>query len=161
MLGDGHVHSLAVDRQDPARLRVGVHGGLYRSSDRGRTWQLVGLESDDVMNIASAGVGAPLWIAGHEVLERSDDDGAVWRSVRPAGLPGLDLHGFAVRPGEADEIVTAVAGEGLYRSDDAGRSFDLVSKDVVALAYRLRSGSATDVTLHHAPAAQEARCPEE
>lgn len=130
ILGDGHVHSLAVDEGDPAQLWLGVHGGLYRSADRGRTWRLIGLEGEDAMNIASAGEGAPLWIAGHEVLERSDDDGATWESLRPAGLPGLDLHGYAVRPSQPDEILTAVAGQGLFRSGDAGRTFDLVSKEM-------------------------------
>lgn len=130
ILGDSHVHSLAVDREDPARLLLGLHKGLYVSADAGRSWNLADLEGDDAMNIASAAEGAPLWVAGHEVLERSDDDGATWHSVRPDGLPGLDIHGFAVRPDRPKEIVAAVAGQGLYRSTDGGASFALLSTQV-------------------------------
>jgi photosystem II stability/assembly factor-like uncharacterized protein len=130
ILGDAHVHSLAVDREDPMRLWLGVHGGLYVSADAGQTWDLADLEGDDAMNLATAAKGAPLWVAGHDVLERSDDNGATWESVRPDGLPGLDLHGFAVRPDRPNEIVAAVAGQGLYRSEDSGASFQLLSKQV-------------------------------
>lgn len=130
ILGDSHVHSLIVDRADPARLLLGLHKGLYVSADAGRSWDLADLEGDDAMNIASAAEGASLWVAGHEVLERSDDDGATWESVRPEGLPGLDIHGFAVRPDRPKEIVAAVAGQGLYGSTDGGASFAPLSTQV-------------------------------
>ncbi|MEW6581332.1 MAG: YCF48-related protein [Actinomycetota bacterium] len=130
VLADRHVHSLAVDPADPERLLLGVHGGLLRSDDGGRGWSPAGLDGDDAMNLARASGGAPVWVAGHEVLKRSADGGATWEALRPAGLPGLDLHGFAVRPGHPREIATAVAGQGLYRSADGGASFRLASRDV-------------------------------
>ena len=130
IIGDSHVHSLSVDRADPNRLWIGLHSGLYVSADAGRSWSLAGLDGDDSMNIAGAGAQAPLWVAGHEVLERSVDGGATWQSVRPAGLPGLDLHGFAVRPGQPEEILAAVAGQGLYGSRDGGASFELRSTEL-------------------------------
>jgi photosystem II stability/assembly factor-like uncharacterized protein len=130
IIGDSHVHSLSVDRADPNRLWIGLHSGLYVSADAGRSWSLAGLDGDDSMNIAAAGAQAPLWVAGHEVLERSVDGGATWQSVRPAGLPGLDLHGFAVRPGQPKDILAAVAGQGLYGSKDGGASFELRSTDL-------------------------------
>jgi len=130
ILGDGHVHSLIVDRKDPKRLWLGLHAGLYVSANAGRTWDLADLSGDDAMNLATAAKGAPLWVAGHDVLERSTDDGATWESVRPAGLPGLDLHGFAVRPDRPKEIVAAVAGQGLYGSQDSGASFQLLTRTV-------------------------------
>ena len=135
VIGDSHVHSLIVDRGDPKRLWLGLHSGLYVSTDAGRTWGLADLEGDDSMNLATAAKGAPLWVAGHEVLERSGDDGASWESVRPDGLPGLDLHGFAVRPGRPKEIVAAVAGQGLYGSSDGGTSFHLLSSRVGASVF--------------------------
>ena len=127
---DSHVHSLIVDRHDSKRLWLGLHSGLYLSADAGRTWDLADLQGDDSMNLATAAKGASLWVAGHDVLERSDDNGATWESIRPAGLPGLDLHGFAVRPDRPKEIVAAVAGQGLYGSNDAGASFQLLSTRV-------------------------------
>jgi photosystem II stability/assembly factor-like uncharacterized protein len=128
VLGDRHVHSLWVDPQDPDRLLVGVHGGLYRSSDGGRSWTLAALDGDDAMNVVGAADAGPLWVAGHDVLERSEDRGRRFDPVRPAGLPGLDLHGYAVRDGRPQEIYAAVAGEGLFRSTDGGQSFAVASR---------------------------------
>jgi hypothetical protein len=50
--------------------------------------------------------------------------------VRPSGLPGLDIHGFAVDPKRAATLYAALAGQGLYRSRDGGRSFTLATSDV-------------------------------
>ena len=130
VMGDQHAHSLRVDPGDPGSLLLGLHGGLYRSTDAGSTWRLVGLEGDDAMNVVGVRDGTALWVAGHNVLERSLDAGTSFAPVRPAGLPNLDLHGFAVREGDPSEIYAAAAGEGLFRSEDGGESFELVSREV-------------------------------
>jgi photosystem II stability/assembly factor-like uncharacterized protein len=130
VLADAHAHSLMVDREDPERLWLGVHGGLYVSDDTGRSWSLAALEGEDAMNLARGAGDAPFWVAGHNVLERSDDGGGSFEPVRPEGLPNLDLHGFAVRPGRPGEIMAAAAGEGLYRSLDAGQSYERASAQV-------------------------------
>ena len=129
VLAGAHAHSLMVDPDSGGRLWLGVHTGLYRSDDRGRSWRPSGLGSADAMNLAGGRAG-PFWVAGHDVLERSSDGGESWESVRPDGLPGLDLHGFTVRAGEPDEVVAAVAGQGLYRSTDGGAAFALLSSEV-------------------------------
>jgi photosystem II stability/assembly factor-like uncharacterized protein len=71
-----------------------------------------------------------VWLAGHQVFKKSGDGGATWSDVRPAGLPSLDIHGFAVDPRNARILYAAVAGQGLYRSGDGGRSFSLASDQV-------------------------------
>lgn len=138
--GDQHAHSLRVDPGDPDALLLGLHGGLYRSTDAGSSWRLVGLDGDDAMNVVGDQGGAPLWVAGHDVLERSLDDGASFEAVRPRGLPNLDLHGFAVREGKPSEIYAAAANEGLYRSGDGGDSFELVSRTVGPSVFGLAAG---------------------
>ena len=130
VLGDRHIHSLWVEPGDTQRLLIGIHGGLYRSSDGGRSWTPAGLDGQDAMNVVGSRGGAPLWVAGHEVLERSRDGGRSFEPVRPVGLPGLDLHGFAVRPGRPHQLAAAVAGQGLYRSSDGGRTFVQASRAV-------------------------------
>jgi photosystem II stability/assembly factor-like uncharacterized protein len=52
--------------------------------------------------------------------------------VRPSGLPSLDVHGFAVDPGNPKRLLAAIAGEGLYRSTDGGVSFALLSRQIGA-----------------------------
>ena len=122
-------HSLLVNPTDPRKLVLGTHVGLYASSDSGRHWRFDALPGDDAMNLARAG-GETMWLAGHEVFKRSTDGGATWSDVRPAGLPGLDIHGFTVDPRKPNVLYAAVAGQGLYRSRDGGRAFSLVSKDI-------------------------------
>src|SRR6266540_83332 len=81
------------------------------------------------MNLAHP-AGGTIWLAGHQVLKKSSDAGTTWTDVRPSGLPGLDIHGFAVDPRNPERLYAAIAGQGLYRSTDGGGSFSLVSRDV-------------------------------
>src|SRR5881396_231368 len=122
-------HSLLVNPSNSQKLVLGTHVGLYASSDGGRHWRFDALSGDDAMNLARPAV-ATLWLAGHQVFKKSMDGGASWSDVRPAGLPSLDIHGFAVDPRNAGILYAAVAGQGLYRSSNGGRSFSLVSGKV-------------------------------
>lgn len=122
-------HSLLVAPGDADALVLGTHNGLYRSSDGGRSWTAASLSGQDAMNLART-TRDVVWAAGHEVLAKSDDGGETWQDVRPEGLPGLDVHGFAVDPRDARTLWAAIAGQGLYRSSDGGRSFSLVSREV-------------------------------
>ena len=127
-------HALYVDPDDARRLLLGTHVGMYESRDGGVTWVTGALAGNDAMNIVRAPNGA-LWVAGHNVLARSDDDGLTWSDVRPEGLPHLDLHGFAVDP--RGRLYAAAAGQGLYRSTDGGATFEEVSEEVGSGVYGL------------------------
>ena len=127
-------HSLLVDADDDRRLLLGTHVGLYESRDGGRSWRVAGLEGQDVMNLVRAENGA-LWATGHNVAATSTDDGTTWVDVRPRGLPSLDIHGFTVDTG--GRLYAAVANEGLFRSEDEGKTFRLVSREVGPAAYGL------------------------
>jgi photosystem II stability/assembly factor-like uncharacterized protein len=129
-------HSLLVAPNDPGRLLLGTHQGLFGSTDGGRTWSKAGLSGHDAMNLARPS-RETLWVAGHNVLAKSTDGGATWVDVRPAGLPSLDIHGFALDRKHPGRLYAAVAGEGLYRSRNNGRSFSLVSADVGGAVFAL------------------------
>jgi photosystem II stability/assembly factor-like uncharacterized protein len=122
-------HSLLVSRTNPQHLTLGTHYGLYRSDDGGLTWGTAGLSDSDAMNLART-KQTTVWLAGHDVLKKSTDGGKAWDDVRPAGLPSLDVHGFAVHPSHPTVLYAAIAGEGLYRSTDGGNSFASVSTTV-------------------------------
>jgi photosystem II stability/assembly factor-like uncharacterized protein len=132
-----HVHSLAVTAD--GWLLLGLHGGLYRSDDGGQ-WELVGLGGEDAMAITAAGAGEPLFVAGHEVLYRSDDGGETFSPLTAFDLPGLDIHGFAQAPSDAQVVYAFVVGHGLFASRDAGESWearasiDSIPRDVFGLA---------------------------
>ncbi len=122
-------HSLLVNPSNPQSLILGTHGGLYVSGDGGRHWRFDSLSGSDAMNLARP-AGSTIWLAGHEVFKKSTDGGVSWTDVRPDGLRGLDIHGFAVDPRRPATLYAALAGQGLYRSADGGRSFTLASRDV-------------------------------
>lgn len=122
-------HSLLVSPSNPRKLVLGTHYGLYGSSDGGRHWRFDALSGSDAMNLARP-TGKTVWLAGHLVFKKSSDGGSTWTDVRPSGLPSLDIHGFAVDPRNPRTLYAAVAGQGLYRSDDGGHSFSLASQQV-------------------------------
>jgi photosystem II stability/assembly factor-like uncharacterized protein len=122
-------HSLLVSPDDASKLTLGTHNGLYQSVDGGRHWRFAALAGQDAMNL-SRPTAATIWLAGHEVFKKSSDGGRSWQDVRPSGLPGLDIHGFAVAPRDPNTLYAAIAGRGLYRSQNDGRSFTLLSRNV-------------------------------
>lgn len=121
-LATSDVHSLAFDAGGPDRLYFGHHGGLLESRDGGRTWQPTPFSGSDAMSVRSGSDRTQ--IAGHEVYVESVDGGVSWQPVAN-DLPGLDLHAFAVDPGDADHAWTFAAGFGLYETTDAGRQWQL------------------------------------
>ena len=124
-------HALLVDEENPLRVLLGTHDGVYESADGGRTWQRTTLAGADAMSLDSA-AGSTVWASGHDVLSLSVDGGQTWKAVRPRGLPSLDIHAFAVDPVDSRNLYAAIAGQGLYRSKDGGVSFALVSDNVGA-----------------------------
>jgi photosystem II stability/assembly factor-like uncharacterized protein len=121
-------HSLLVLPGDANTLLLGTHQGLYRTTDRGRTWHVSSLAGEDAMNLVRA--GNTILMGGHNVFAESSNGGRSWRRFRPKGLPSLDVHGLAVDPRAPNVVYAQIAGKGLYRSADGGFSFRLVSSDV-------------------------------
>ena len=122
-------HSLLVAPADTRTLQLGTHEGLFRSVDGGITWTHASLAGSDAMNLTQPSA-TTVWAAGHGVLSRSGDGGTTWEDVRPTGLPSLDVHGFAADPRDPARLLAAIAGQGLFRSTDGGKSFALVSRQV-------------------------------
>ena len=127
--------------------------GIFRSTDGGRTFQKVLYKNENTgaAQVAFAPsnpntVYAVLWAArdvpavaaglqtakvpGSGLFE-STDGGNTWHQIGQ-GLPtvteGLGRIRIAIAPGNPNRIY-ASAGRGIYRSDDAGRTFQLVSHD--------------------------------
>lgn len=122
-------HAVLVDEDNPLRVLIGTHEGVFESSNGGQTWQRTTLTGVDAMSLDSA-ADLTVWASGHGVLSVSVDGGQTWRSVVPRGLPSLDIHAFAVDPIDSQRLYAAVAGRGLFRSKDGGVSFVRVSRDI-------------------------------
>ncbi len=124
--------------------------GVYRSTDGGRTWALV-LKGENATSgatdlsmdptnprilyaafwdhqrvpwqVRSGGAGSGIW--------KSTDGGDSWTRLTE-GLPRVvGKIGVAVSPANPDRVYAIVEAEkgGLYRSDDAGKTWRLLSED--------------------------------
>ena len=117
-----HVHAL--QEVADSDLLLGLHGALYRSEDQGASWDLAGLEGQDAMSLGAQDPDGLLFVAGHDVLQRSRDGGATFEPLAPADLPSLDIHAFAQSASDPDTVYAFVVGFGVFVSTDAGETWE-------------------------------------
>jgi photosystem II stability/assembly factor-like uncharacterized protein len=115
----GDLHSLAVDPTDPDKVVVGGHDGGAISTDGGKTWR------------QASG------------FYRSEDGGKSF-SQDNSGLPGTDVHGLGMDPQNPDTLYAYIVDEGIYRSTDAGESWELVSSEAGVMGPILVDSRDTD-----------------
>ncbi len=134
--GPAAVRTLAAGR-DADYLYLDIHvGGILRTRDGGRTWVSVdrGLE-EDVHDMATHPLApARVYAATADGFYLSEDEGDTWQR-RNQGLENRYCRGIAVHPREPNALL--ISGSpfpppawrrhgpqfGLFRSDDAGRSW--------------------------------------
>ena len=144
-LGGRSPDCVAVDPRDPTRVYCGTGGaGLFRSHDRGRTWEPVGpgIEHGTIKAVAVSPAeranGFGIVYAGTEpsAVFRSDTGGDSW--VDLAGLralPSADTWSFPSRPDThhvrwieadknvSDRVFVAIEAGALVRTFDRGRTW--------------------------------------
>ncbi len=145
--------SLAVDAGDGSLLKAA--GGLFRSADRGQSWQPLSLPEDvnpDQVREVATTTAAPdrLFVAGPGAgILRSDDRGATWRTVSD-GLPSQEVGALAVHSYLPDTLYAWIAGRGAFRTEDGGQQWTRMDEgptgddaplEVRALAHSTYEGS--------------------
>src|SRR3984893_6380274 len=93
---DDIVTHIIVDPRDANRLyastwaRISGGGGVYRSDDAGRTWNIIGLAHETVRALAQSPTDPKLLLAGSLTgVYRSADEGASWERITPANHEDL------------------------------------------------------------------------
>jgi len=131
----GRISDYAYDPAHRRLLAAVASGGIYQSTDLGRSWRSIGdrLPSQSVGSVGytPAGRGTVVALTGDNAFGGytyagvgayySTDDGRSWHRARgvPNGALGFKV---AVDPTDARRVYLAT-GLGLYRSTDAGRSY--------------------------------------
>jgi photosystem II stability/assembly factor-like uncharacterized protein len=100
-------------------------GGLYRSDDRGATWQLVSqegwLENDYFSRITTDPSDRDRIYSAGQSIRRSDDGGQHWTIFK--GAPGGDdYHYLWINPKDTQRMITA-SDQGAVVSVNGGRSW--------------------------------------
>ena len=166
----GRTRALAVDRTAPDVVLAGaVSGGIWRSTDRGRSLTRV-TRLDQPFNVTAIvqdvrpGRGH-VWYAGtgeeigsayrllHRVVLRSLDGGRTWDELSSI-TPASSIWGLAVHPTTEADVLFAATSLGISRSVDGGTSWALAlragwSSEVVVTA----SGTVYATTGHSPDAA--------
>jgi photosystem II stability/assembly factor-like uncharacterized protein len=140
-----HVRSIVFDRANPLLIYVGVEeGGVYRSPDRGRSFEPLdrGVYSD--IHCVAADLADPrtLFVTTGRGLYLSNDAGASWTYLKglsrsytvPLLITDSAIHvAAAAGPPPLWAMAAAGADALLFQSDDRGRSFTpMVLEDGIA-----------------------------
>jgi photosystem II stability/assembly factor-like uncharacterized protein len=132
---DDVVTHIIVDSRDSTRLFASTWtlytggGGVYRSNDSGRTWQLVGLPHETVRALAQSPTHPKTWLAGSLTgVYRSTDEGANWERITPAKHADLkNFESVAFDP-RNDNIIYAGTYHFPWKTSDGGKNWSPISK---------------------------------
>jgi len=151
---------LTIDPTDPDRLFATSWVGIWRSTDRGKTWQekIRGTQNTVCTDILFTGTE---FLATHwdTVLQRSTDPTKAWSEALPmAGSPADLLHGWSIARTDSGVLFVSVSTETgpprVYRSKDGGTTWVDRSPDFTGSG-DLFVDSQTKVTLAVDPANPE------
>ncbi len=104
---------------------VSIGASLYRSSDHGATWErLKGAASMSQVELAPSFPADPrAWLLADQRVLDSPDGGVTW-SARPFWLEVHTARVLALSPAFAADQTLYAAGNGFYRSQDGGLTWD-------------------------------------
>ncbi len=145
VLAEHEAYTVNVHPTNANVVFAGTADGVYRSTDRGKTFQRTDFP-DKGMQIWSflvdAGNPRLIYAGGSPIsMYRSDDMGETWRALPDPGMPDRAVMPFACRvmrlaqqPSQPATIYAALEVNGVMRSTDGGESWRDCSADLIRLA---------------------------
>jgi hypothetical protein len=137
-----HVHQITLSGEDPAVVIFGVElGGVFRSADRGETWQLTNADPDPHTLRTHPTASGRMYEGGGAAYFESADAGVSWRR-NLAGIPDEVRYFFSLAVASDDPDNVLLSGA---RDPMSGHGV-IPGIPVWSSLYRLRGGVWHEVT---------------
>jgi photosystem II stability/assembly factor-like uncharacterized protein len=146
VIKDHEAFAVTVHPRDPNVVFAGTSDGVYRSTDRGKTFRRTNFpDKTQVWSVLVDPSDAKIVYAGASPIAvyRSEDGGESFRKMPDPGMPDRAKMPFACRvmrlaahPRHAGELYAALEVNGVMRSKDGGESWQDCSKDLIQLAQK-------------------------
>jgi len=137
-------YTVNVHPTNPAVVFAGTSDGVYRSTDRGKTFQRTNFPDKTQIWSFLVDAGNPKLVyagASPIAMYRSEDTGETWRKLPDPAMPDRAVMPFACRvmrlaqhPTKPDTIYAALEVNGVMRTDNGGESWTDVSTGLLELA---------------------------
>jgi photosystem II stability/assembly factor-like uncharacterized protein len=143
-LTDQETYTVNIHPTNPNVVFAGTADGVYRSTDRGKTFQRTNFPgSVQIWSFLVDSHDRKLIYAGGSPISlyRSEDIGETWRKLPDPGMPDRAVMPFACRvmrmaqhPSKPGTIFAALEVNGVMRTEDGGESWSDCSTDLIRLA---------------------------
>jgi len=125
------IYSVVVDSKDKCNIYVTDGPHIYKSEDCTRTWKLVFTEERVNLRLTDLAIDYtnPNIIYASQLngdIIKSQNAGKSWLVVKRFGF---DVRNIVSDPNQKDRVYVAGRSNGLYRSDDAGKTWKNLSDD--------------------------------
>ncbi len=122
------VNAIEIDHVNPDVVYAGTTKGLYRTTNRGESWDRIGQSipepfiSSIVLHPSDPSV---IYVGGPGGVWKSGNGGKTW-TTKNEGLASLNIRALAMEPNNLTSLYAGTNGSGLYRTTDAGGTWTAV-----------------------------------
>jgi photosystem II stability/assembly factor-like uncharacterized protein len=145
VLPDYETYTVNIHPTNPNVVFAGTADGVYRSTDRGKTFQRTNFPDKSVQIwsfLVDANDRKLVYAGGSPIsMYRSEDTGETWRKLPNPGMPDRAVMPFACRvmrmaqhPSKPGTIFAALEVNGVMRTTDGGESWSDCSAGLLELA---------------------------
>jgi photosystem II stability/assembly factor-like uncharacterized protein len=121
-----NVTAILVDPFEADTVYASTLAGLFKTTDAAKSWVRIGQSLEDqmlfsmILDRTKKGV---IYLGGREGIHRSEDGGNTWTTLNK-GLATLNVRSLAQSAIDPKLFYLGTNGSGLYRSHDAGESWE-------------------------------------